>query len=262
MSSSDSIAKAAEAIDQARQSGSAIARVSETFGLPDPNAAYAVQETNTKRWLATGRRISGRKIGLTSKAIQTQLGVDQPDYGMLWADRAWLENEPVPTSSLIQPRVEAEIAFVMGRSISSPDAGITELMSAIEYVLPAVEVVDSAIEAWKITLIDTIADNASAAGYVLGTSPRKLDGLDLRLCGMMISRSGEIVSLGTGAACLGNPLNAALWLARKMAEVGSPLSEGDVVLSGALGPMVDAKARDRFHVEIQGFAPFSFEFSE
>jgi 2-keto-4-pentenoate hydratase len=262
MSLSDNITKAAEAIALARRSRGAIPRVSETFDLPDANAAYAVQEMNTKRWLAAGQRISGRKIGLTSKAIQTQLGVDQPDYGMLWGNRAWLENEPVPTNSLIQPRVEAEIAFVMGRAVSSPDVGMTELISAIEYALPAIEVVDSAIESWKITLIDTIADNASAAGYVLGISPRKLDGLDLRLCGMAISRAGQIVSLGTGAACLGNPLSAALWLARKMAEVGRPFSEGDVVLSGALGPMVDAKARDRFHVEIQGFAPFSFEFAE
>ncbi len=256
------LARCAADLFEAREGGRAIAPISETYGIKDAEAAYAVQETNTGRWVEAGRRIVGRKIGLTSKAVQAQLGVDQPDYGMVWADGVFAEDEPIPTDRFMQPRVEAEIAFVMKRDVRAPDARLAELVAAIDHALPAVEIVDSAVADWRITLADTIADNASAGGLVLGTSPRRVADLDLRLCGMVMARAGEAVSLGVGAACLGNPLTATLWLARTMARVGRPLLAGDVVLSGALGPMVSAVAGDRFSVEIQGFAPFSVAFGE
>jgi 2-keto-4-pentenoate hydratase len=137
---------------------------------------------------------------------------------------------------------------------------MTDLVGAIDCAFPAVEIVDSAVADWKITLADTIADNASAGGMVLGLSPRRLDDLDLRLCGMVVSRGHEVVSLGVGAACLGHPLNATLWLARTMAGAGRPLAAGEIILSGALGPMVSVRAGDAFLVEIQGFAPFPVSF--
>jgi 2-keto-4-pentenoate hydratase len=258
----DLVTKAADLLAEARRTRTPIPPLGPSIGLADAEAAYAVQEANTNRWLAQGRRIVGRKIGLTSKAVQAQLGVDQPDYGMLWADWCFAEGELVLTSRMIQPRAEAEIAFVMDRAVDAVDTSMTDLIRAIGYCVPAVEIVDSAIADWKITLADTIADNASGAGFVLGASPRKVTDVDLRLCGMVLAKNDVPVSLGVGAACLGHPLNATLWLARTMARVGRPLQPGDVVLSGALGPMTNVVAGDRVHVEIQGFAPFTVPFGE
>ena len=261
MSRDAEVKKAAAALYDARTAGRAIAPISQTYGLMDPDLAYAVQEANTARWITDGRRLVGRKIGLTSAAVQKQLGVGEPDYGMLWADTAHESGAVISIARFIQPRVEAEIAFVMSRRVDSPEAAPEDLKAAIGYARAAVEIVDSAIADWKITLADTIADNASGGGFVLGDVCRALDEVDLRLCGMVLSRNGTPASLGVGAACLGNPLNAALWLARKMAEVGRPLAEGDIVLSGALGPMVDVFPGDQIEVEIQGFAPIQFRFA-
>jgi 2-keto-4-pentenoate hydratase len=184
--------------------------------------AYAAQEINTKRWLSAGRRLVGRKIGLTSIAVQRQLGVDQPDYGTLFDDMAVPDGWDVPADQLIQPKVEAEIAFVIGRDLDHERLTIADVLRAVEFALPAIEIVDSRIAEWKIGILDTIADNASSGLYVLGASPKKLDGLELRLCGMVMEMGGEEVSVGAGAACLGDPLSATLWLARTMAKVGRP----------------------------------------
>jgi 2-keto-4-pentenoate hydratase len=258
---SSCIQQVADDIFQARERGIPIAPVSQRPGIDGAASAYAVQDLNTNRWIKAGRRVVGRKIGLTSKAVQRQLGVDQPDFGMLWADGAIEEGLDVPAAKFMQPRVEAEIAFVLGRDLLSPDMGLTDVIAAIDYALPAVEIVDSAIADWKISLADTIADNASAGGFLLGGSPRLLGGLDLRLCGMLMTRGAEPVSLGLGAACLGNPLHATLWLARTMARLGRPLLAGGLVLSGALGPMTAARSGDRFTIEIQGFSPFNIAFA-
>lgn len=250
----------AASLAEARRSRKPVAPLADSFPGVDVASAYAIQEINTRRWVSEGRKIVGRKIGLTSKAVQQQLGVGEPDYGILWGDLAFTDGDEIPVKPFLQPRIEAEIAFVMERGLASPDATLTELIAAIGYALPSVEIVDSAIADWKITLADTIADNASAGGFALGASPRKVSDVDLRLCGMLMTRNGAHASLGVGAACLGHPLQAALWLARKMAEVGRPLEAGDIVLSGALGPMVAVVAGDRFTVEIQGFSPFSVSF--
>lgn len=259
MPTTSEIEQAAQAIFDSREQGRAIPQISQTFGVKDAESAYAVQEINTKRWVQQGRRVVGRKIGLTAKAIQQQLGVDQPDYGMLWADGGYEDGQSVPMGKMISPRIEAEIAFIMKKGVGE-NVTLQELEQAIDVAIPCVEIVDSAIADWKITLADTIADNASAAGYMLGKDRKKLAGLDLRLCGMVISKGEENVSLGVGAACLGHPLIATQWLAKTMAKLGRPLGEGDLVLSGALGPMVGAKAGDVFKVEIQGFSPFSVPF--
>ncbi len=259
-SKSADAAQVADVIFNARRNGIPVPPVSQTYGVTDAGAAYGIQDINTKRWVGEGRRIVGRKIGLTSKAVQAQPGVSEPDYGMLWGDLAYGDGDIVPISKFMQPRVEAEIAFVMDRAVASPDVTLTELISAVDYAVPSVEIVDSAVADWKITLADTIADNASAGGFALGTSPRKVSDIDLKLAGMLLTKNGAHASLGVGAACLGHPLIATLWLARIMARVGRPLEAGDIVLSGALGPMVPAAAGDHFTVEIQGFSPFSIEF--
>lgn len=242
--------QAADALTQARQLREPCAQISATFGITTLVDAYAVQEINTQRALEQGRRLVGRKVGLTSSAVQQQLGVDQPDFGMLFADMEVADGEAVDCSRLIQPKAEGEIAFVLGRDLPNPDTTLAELMSAVEYLLPAIEIVDSAIIDWKITLADTVADNASSALYVLGKQPTRLSALDLRLEGMLLEKNRRQASIGVGAACLGNPLDACLWLARTMAEFGRPLVAGDVLLSGALGPMTQVVPGDHLHLRL------------
>ncbi|MEN0108203.1 MAG: fumarylacetoacetate hydrolase family protein [Pseudomonas sp.] len=241
---------AAAALQQARHSRTPCGRISEQFGITSLADAYAVQELNTRQALEQGRRQVGCKIGLTSKAVQQQLGVDQPDFGVLFADMEVLDGDVVDTRRLIQPKAEGEIAFVLGRDLPDSDTTLAQLLSAVEYLLPAIEIVDSAIEDWRITLVDTVADNASSALYVLGKQPTRLSALNLALEGMQLTLNGQQAAIGVGAACLGNPLNACLWLARTMAELGRPLRAGDVLLSGALGPMVPVKAGDRVHLHL------------
>ncbi len=225
------------------------------------DGAYAVQEINTRHALESGRRLTGRKIGLTSKSVQQQLGVDAPDFGMLFADMELAPDEEVAPGRVLQPKVEAEVAVVLERDLDSVEVTLSQLISAIAYVLPAVEIVGSRIRDWDIRLLDTVADNASSGLYALGTQPRKLSEVDLRTCGMLMERKGKVVSLGVGAACLGHPLNAALWLARKMMEVGRPLQAGDVIMTGALGPMVTVEPGDLIETTIAGLGVVRTAFS-
>lgn len=251
---------AAAKLASARLNRQPCGRISEAFGIDTLTGAYAVQEINTHLALEAGRRLVGRKIGLTSMAVQQQLGVDQPDFGMLFADMEVVDGGEIDTSKLIQPKAEGEIAFVLGRDLPNSDTTLAELLTAVDYVLPAVEIVDSAIENWKITLVDTVADNASSALYVLGKQPTKLSALDLRLEGMLLEKNGAQASIGVGAACLGNPVDACLWLARTMAKIGSPLQAGDVLLSGALGPMTPVVAGDSLHLRLTRLGEVSCRF--
>ncbi|WP_280192067.1 2-keto-4-pentenoate hydratase [Delftia sp. PS-11] len=252
MNSDNKLKDAALALRQARMHRRTIARVSETFAIHGADQAYQVSRLNTDADVAQGRRISGKKIGLTSKAVQQQLGVDQPDYGVLFADMELLDGQELETSRLLQPKAEGEVAFVMGRDLDAEHLTWAQFLRGIEYLLPAIEIVDSAIDGWKITLEDTIADNASCGLYVLGLEPRRLADVCLAGLGMDLRRNGHTASVGSGAACLGNPLLAVHWLARTMAARGEPLKAGDVVLSGALGPMVPLHQGDAIDLEIAG----------
>lgn len=243
---------AADRLNQAWVSKTPCNNLRDLLSPQDIPSAYAVQEHNTLRWLAQGRRICGRKIGLTSKAVQTQLGVDQPDYGMLWADTCYADSEPVALSRVMQPKAEGEIAVVLGRDLDREHLVLTDVLAATAYALPAIEIVGSRIANWDISIIDTIADNASSGAFVLGTTPRRLDAFDVRLCGMVLEHNGDPASFGAGAACLGNPLTAVLWLARTMVSVGRPLRAGDIVMSGALGPLVAVSPGDILEVKING----------
>lgn len=216
------------------------------------DTAYQVQQGLTQRRLDTGDRLVGRKIGLTSKAVQAQLGVDAPDFGALFASMAAGDGEEIAWDRTLQPKVEVEIALVLARELPQSCHTLADLISATAYALPAIEVVGSRIAHWDIELADTVADNASSGLFVLGTRPVPLSRLDLVSCGMVMSRAGEPVSVGSGAACLGNPLNAALWLANTMARRGQPLRGGDLLLSGALGPMVAVRPGDAFEASIEG----------
>jgi 2-keto-4-pentenoate hydratase len=243
---------AAQTIRAAWDTGKACPPVRDSLPANDVDAAYAVQKINTEKWVAEGRRLTGRKIGLTAKAVQKQLGVDQPDYGMLFADMCYVDGEEMPASRLMQPRVEAEVALVLDRDLTHSQLTLPDIIDATAYALPAIEVVGSRIAKWDIKIVDTIADNASSGLFVLGTRPVKLADVDLRMCGMVMENKGDQVSVGAGVACLGNPLTAALWLARKMIDVGQPLRAGDVIMTGALGPMAPVTPGDVVEARISG----------
>lgn len=244
--------QAADALLEAERSHRFIAPLRDTFAPLTIDDAYAIQRINTERRLAAGRRIVGCKIGLTSVAVQKQLGVDQPDFGLLFDDMGYGDGEPIPASILTQPKIEAEIAFVIGRDLNVEHPGQLDVLNAIEYAVPALEIVGSRVADWNIRITDTIADNASSSAYVIGNTPKKLSEFDVRMCGMVLERRGEPVSVGAGAACLGSPINAVVWLARTMAAVGTPLKAGDLVLSGALGPMAAVTPGDIFETRING----------
>ena len=252
----------ADRLYQAEQSQRAIAPIRDQLpGEATVDTAYAIQDINTQRALNQGRRLVGKKIGLTSFAVQKQLGVDSPDFGMLFEDTAFQDGQTIPFQKLIQPKVEAEIALVLKSSLNQSQHSVADIIAATDYAVAAIEVVDSRIENWKISLLDTVADNASGAAFVLGSQKVNLAEVDLVNCRMQMTRADEVVSEGQGKACLDNPLNAAVWLADEMVRRGRPLKAGDVVLTGALGPMVAVQAGDEFKAEIEGFGSVSVHFS-
>lgn len=249
----DAVVAAALALREAARTATPIPPLRDTYPQLDAAGAYAIQRVNAEhRVKQEGRRIVGCKIGLTARTVQAQLGVDQPDFGVLFDDMGYGDAEPIPMARLQQPKVEAEVALVLGRDLAMSNPSHVDVIKAVDHVLPAIEVVGSRIAGWNIRFVDTVADNASSNAFVLGATPRKLSDLDLRLAGMVMTRRGEPVSTGAGAACLGHPLNALVWLARTMAGLGQPLRAGDLVLSGALGPMVAVNAGDVFEAHISG----------
>ena len=259
--SPSTLAEAAERLFGAAAQRCPCAPIRDLLGSDDLDAAYAVQTINTERALAAGRRLVGRKIGLTSPAVQRQLGVSRPDFGMLFADMAVGEGMPISPDRILQPRIEAEIALILDRDLTQEQPTPADVISAIAYVVPALEIVDSRIRDWDISIADTIADNASSGLFVLGSPARRIDGIDLRGAGMVMRRGGALVSEGAGSACLGSPLNAAVWLAGEMGRRGHPLRAGDIVLTGALGPVVPVMPGDRFEAEIQGIGRVSADFA-
>lgn len=233
------IEEAAALLWKAEQDRTPIHPVRHLLGTStDIDAGYRVQQINTERWLAAGRRVSGRKIGVTSKAIQRQVGVDQPDFGTLFADTEYGDGIEIDAGRLIAPRAEAEMALVLERDLDAAPHGFAEVIRAVAFALPAIEIVDSRIAGWDISIVDTVADNASCGLYVVGSRPVPLSAIDARTIPMRMTLDGEEASTGVGAACLGNPVHAARWLADTMCRRGIPLRAGDVIMTGALGPMV------------------------
>lgn len=253
MADSDSLTRQlAERLRAVYETGTPCPPLRDRLAANDLDAAYAVQEANTRHWLRQGRRPVGRKIGITSPAVQVQLGVDQPDFGMLFADMAVADGEEIAAGAVLQPRVEGEVAFVLERDLAHEQPTVADVADAVGYATAAIEVVGSRIADWDINIQDTIADNASSGLFVLGNERHALGDFDSRLCGMVVEHRGQPVSTGAGAACLGNPLNAVVWLARTMVRRGRALAAGDIIMSGALGPMVPALAGEVYEVRISG----------
>lgn len=247
----------AERLRGAYQDG-ALPPLREGLEPNDVDGAYAVQAINTRVWTSQGRRIVGRKIGLTSKAVQTQLGVDQPDFGVLFQDMEIPDGGVLAAASVIQPKAEAEVALILGRDLNQVDLTADDLLAAADCAVAAIEIVDSRIADWRITFADTVADNGSSAFFVLGGARRSLNGLDLYTCGMALELNGSVASIGAGAACLDHPLNAAAWISNTLARRGELLKAGDILLTGALGPMVAIKAGDQVSAQIGGLGRVSF----
>jgi 2-keto-4-pentenoate hydratase len=265
----DAVQAAVERLANAQQTGVPCAPVRDLIGTDDLAAAYAVQQGLVQARLAAGATVVGRKIGATSKAVQDQLGVDQPDFGYLLdemdvSDAAREGGGPISMRTLLQPRVEAEVAFRLGRDIDVPEDQITLdlVRAAVDVALPALEIVDSRIADWQIKFTDTVADCASSGLFVVGTDAKPLDEVEPVDVVMSLTINGEERSAGNGAACLGDPLEALRWLAVQAARFGDPLRAGHLILSGALGPFVPFAAGDRVEASISGFDTLSVVFGE
>ncbi|WP_344768260.1 2-keto-4-pentenoate hydratase [Aeromicrobium panaciterrae] len=255
---SDPVELAAHRLLVAAQTGQPCAPVRD---LIDATMAYRVQQALTDERLRAGSTVIGRKIGLTSSAVQQQLGVDQPDFGVLFDDMNVSALDLIPFGLLLQPQAEAEIAFTLGADLDSGVLDEDQVRDAVAYASPAIEIVDSRVDSWNISYADTVADNASSGLFVLGEERVPLDGFDPAAAEMTMSIDGEIVSAGHGAASLGSPLTALAWLARTAREVGDPLQAGQIILSGALGPMVPLRPSAIVVASITGLGQVSAHFT-
>jgi len=225
------------------------------------DTAYAVQSAWVAQQVAAGARIVGRKVGLTNPVVQKQLGVDQPDFGVLLDEMQYADGEVIPYDSLLQPRAEVEVAFVLDADIES-DCDRDALRSAVAYASPAIEIVDSRVRDWDITIADTVADNASSGAFVLGNARLTLDEFEPKAVTMSLIGDGEELSSGVGAACLGDPLNALAWLAATALDLGSPLRAGDIILSGALGPLAPINPGQTLTATITSLGTVTAKFSQ
>ncbi|MBO9130656.1 fumarylacetoacetate hydrolase family protein [Bacillus sp. 165] len=246
-----------ESAQEKRQGVQPLTKLDPAFGIED---AYQVQLTTIQKKVAAGQCIVGKKIGLTSLAMQELLGVNEPDYGHL-LDGMIVENGgSISFDRVLQPKVEAEVAFVLKKDLQGPNITIEDVLEATDYVLPALEIVDSRIEDWNITLSDTVADNASSGLYVLGTTPVRAEEVNLAEIGMELYKNGELMNTGRGSAALGHPASCVAWLANKLTEFGVTLRAGEVILSGALSAAVNAEPGDVFRTKIDVLGEVSVRF--
>lgn len=253
----------AQRIEEAWQRGTTIAPPSESDGLESAEAAYAVQSRCVALRVAAGDQVIGHKIGLTSRAMQEQLGVAEPDYGSLLASRhfpavgGWAR---VPSELFVQPKVEGEFAYLLRRPLTGGGVTAHDVLAATEAVAVSIEIIDSRITDWRIRLVDTVADNASYGAVTLGPWSSALRHADLRTVGMLIDHNGRRAVEALGAAVLGNPARSVAWLANKLHTLGAGLEPGDIVLSGSLGGAIPAERGDVFTVEVHGQPHLSLVF--
>ncbi len=254
-------AAAARQLLDAYETGKPIAPLISTYDDLTLEDAYSIQLLQIEELVRAGRTVKGHKVGLTSAAMQRLLGVREPDYGHLLDDFFHLEHAPISPDRFLQPRIEPEVAFVLRRPLRGPGITVHEAAAAVDFVLPALEIVDSRIEDWKIGLLDTIADNASSGGVVLGSTPTPLHEVDLRLAGAVMTRNGQVVGTGAGGAVLGSPLSSLVWLANTVGARGVTLEAGQVVLPGSVCAMVPIAAGDTVTATFAGLGTVTARFA-
>lgn len=252
--------KTADSLYQAMKNSSTIKPLTRTYPGITLDDAYEIQMENVKTVLSSNVKMTGKKIGLTSKAMQNMLGVEEPDFGHLFEDME-VRGGMISFSEMIQPKVEAEIAFVMGKDITGDELTADDILDATEYVIASLEIVDSRIENWMVKLQDTVADNASSGRYVLGTKKKAPRDMDLKGETMELYKNGEKINSGRGVDVFGDPMNSVLWLAEKMLSLGSEIKKGEILLSGAMSAALSAKPGDMFRAEFKtlGSAEVSFK---
>ena len=251
---------AADALAEAERTRIPIDPLSNRWAAIDVVDAYEIQLANIADRLKAGALVRGHKVGLSSRAMQAMMGVDEPDYGHLLDDMFFFEGDAVPAGRYLYPRVEVEVGFVLGASLSGPACTVADVLAATEFVCPAIEIIDSRIRDWKIRIADTIADNASSAGVVLGGRRTPLAGVDLRTIGAVLRRNGEIVQTGAAGAVLGNPATAVAWLANTVHRFGVCLEAGHVVLPGSCTRAVDVRPGDVVRADFDLLGPVSVRF--
>lgn len=249
----------ADMLFKSEQERSPIPPLTEQIDSLNVEDAYAIQLTNINRVVYAGEVVSGKKIGLTSVGIQKQLGVNEPDYGHLFSSMECKEGQ-IDTASLIQPKIEAELAFVLAADLTGGKVTPDEVREATDYVVGAFEVVDSRIADWKIKLIDTVADNASSGRYILGKKRLNINEVDLPSVSMHLYKNNHLVEEGTGVAVLGDPCISVAWLANRLWSYGVPLKKGEVILSGAFSAAPLAAKGDKFRVDFTSFGSVNAEF--
>lgn len=256
------MAQAAQRLQRASDTGQPCPPVRDLIGSDDVVAAYLVQGALGETRVARGARVVGRKIGLTSATVREQLGVDQPDFGVLYDDMRFDETDVIPMARLLQPKVEAEVAFLLGADLADGSLDGGQVRDAVDVAVAALEIVDSRIAGWDITFGDTVADNASSGLFVLGNEPRSLAEFEPAAVVMSMRVNGDEVSTGTGEACLGDPLEALRWLAVTARDLGEPLRAGQIVLSGALGRMAPVLPGDHVTASISGLGTVTARFGQ
>jgi len=257
----DEILELGRMLHQASLDRIAVPQISAGRPWLGPNEAYRVQEEVVRRRLAAGDRIVGWKVGLTSEAMQRQLGVDQPDYGPLLSSYVVPDGGTIRVEALIAPRIEAEIGFVLGSALRGPGVTADDVVAATEGVVAALEIIDSRIEGWRLTLVDTVADLASSARVVAADRLVPIAGLDLRTIAVTLRRNGEVVGNGVGAAVLGNPVDAIAWTANKLGELGVTLQPGQLIIPGALHASVPVTAGTEFRASFDTLGDVSVLFA-
>ncbi len=250
----------AQKLYEAEKNCTQIEAPSKEFSDLKVEDAYQIQLINIKKRIESGEKVIGMKIGLTSKGMQSLLKVNEPDYGHLTDKMLLVESEICKFDQLIQPKVEGELAFCLKKPLKGPGVTIADVYNATDWVVPAIEIVDSRVNDWKITLCDTIADNGSSAKFVLGSKMTPISDVDMRLTGMTLEKNGELVNSGTCAEVMGNPAAAVAWLANKLSEFDIELKEGSIVMAGALTAAQVVERGDNFTVNFYGMGSLSVKF--
>jgi 2-keto-4-pentenoate hydratase len=245
---------------QAERSREAIAPLTSAYPDIDVVDAYEIQLINIRQRVAEGARVLGHKVGLSSKAMQQMMGVDEPDYGHLLDEMQVFEDTPVQTGRFLLPRVEVEVGFILAEDLPGADCTEDDVLAATEALVPSIELIDTRITDWKIALCDTIADNASSAGFVLGQARVSPNAVDVKAIDAVLTRNGEVIAEGRSDAVLGNPVTAVAWLARKVESFGVRLRKGDIVLPGSCTRAIDARAGDQFVADFTGLGPVRLSF--